>query len=130
MSSGRPDIVRLNETELRSKGLLRMPSDLDIIEFVKHPGYRARKYYHDIALLRLSEHISVSAWIRPACLWQTNAIDADHLTALGYGLTEYGSYLIALMLYTYITFPVLRWKTVHWINEGQTDGVSRLSLFA
>lgn len=108
-----------------------MPSDIVILDYIKHPDYRVRKYYNDIALLRLSKRIPISAWIRPACLWQMNAINATKLTALGYGLTEYGQYFGHVVLFHYYRLiAILRWKTVRWVNEGQSEAVCRVCLFA
>lgn len=67
-----------------------LPEDFQIANFIVHPAYRRRKYYNDIALLRLNGRITISSRVRPACLWQTEAINATEATVTGYGLTEFG----------------------------------------
>lgn len=87
---GRPDIVRIGETELHGTGLQHIPEDFKIANIIVHPAYRRRKYYNDIALLRLNGRITISLWVRPACLWQTEAINLTEAMVTGYGHTEFG----------------------------------------
>lgn len=44
--------------------------DASIGEFVAHPNYTDDSYYHNIAVIRLSEAVRFSSHIRPACLSQ------------------------------------------------------------
>lgn len=104
INRGRPDIVRLGETELTEIGNQHIPEDFKIADIIVHPAYRKRKYYNDIALLRLNGRITISVLVRPACLWQTEAINTTVATVTGYGLTEFGlkalyvNYLYCLLI--------------------------------
>lgn len=87
---GRPDIVRIGETELREIANQRIPDDFEIANIIVHPAYRKRKYYNDIALMHLNGRTTISLWVRPACLWQTEAVNASEAIVTGYGHTEFG----------------------------------------
>lgn len=44
------------------------PLDIGVQDFIAHPEYAPPARYHDIALVRLVEAVSLSARVRPACL--------------------------------------------------------------
>lgn len=59
-------------------------------EIISHPSYRRTQRYNDIALIRLTQSISFSETIRPACL-RTNIDDIDsdvQLFVTGWGSTS------------------------------------------
>ena len=59
-----PSVVRLGEVNLQgSNGL-----DVPIAQVIMHPEYVPSRNYHDIALLRLAQNITMNENVYPACL--------------------------------------------------------------
>lgn len=63
--------------------------DYDIAEVIKHPNYKGKLNYDDIALIKLLETVVFNKFVRPACLWQTNNINDTKAVAIGFGTTGY-----------------------------------------
>ncbi|XP_058457823.1 serine protease snake-like [Malaya genurostris] len=80
---GRPVVVRLGEYDLENE--LDHQVDFDIAQIVRHPKYRGRTAYHDIALVQLKRKVKFSAFIRPACLWTSNSLNYTTAIASGFG---------------------------------------------
>lgn len=85
-----PDTVRLGAKNLITNVQLTPPQNFDIKSIIGHPNYIPNKLYDDIALIKLNESVVVTRQVRPACLWQENAINFTDVTATGYGNTEFG----------------------------------------
>jgi len=85
-----PTIVRLGDLNLkiRDKGLPEI--DVPIERFINHEAYNRQTKENDIALIKLSQSVSFTKSIRPACLHQTEAIGKAKAVATGWGYTEYG----------------------------------------
>jgi len=83
-----PSIVRLGDQNLKTRtdGVNEM--DVPIAEFITHEKYRRSSYYDDIALIKMTRSVTFTKNIRPACLWQTSAINATKTVATGWGYTE------------------------------------------
>uniref|UniRef100_A0A182LYL5 Peptidase S1 domain-containing protein n=1 Tax=Anopheles culicifacies TaxID=139723 RepID=A0A182LYL5_9DIPT len=64
------------------------PVDERVVQIVKHPNYKPRTVYNDIALLKLANPVSFSTRIRPACLYNSPTIDHTKALAIGFGSTE------------------------------------------
>ncbi|XP_053661013.1 serine protease snake-like [Anopheles marshallii] len=64
------------------------PVDEQVIQIVKHPNYKSRTVYNDIALLQLANPVSFSTSIRPACLYTSPTVDRTKALAIGFGSTE------------------------------------------
>lgn len=75
-----------------------MPQDFGIESIVGHPNYNPDQLYHDIALIKLDKDATITDKVRPACLWQQNAINFTDVTATGYGHTEFGKNLTEICL--------------------------------
>jgi len=50
----KPDVIRLREYDLKKK---KDAIDFKIEEFIKHPQYRAKYKYNDIALVKFKNHL-------------------------------------------------------------------------
>lgn len=66
------------------------PIKFRVAERKKHPDYKSKSKYNDIALLRLETDVTFNEYIRPACLPEHSSIDLI-ATATGWGQTEYQS---------------------------------------
>lgn len=44
--------------------------DREIGDIYIHPQYNHSGYYNDIAVLRLSEPVEITNYVRPVCLWE------------------------------------------------------------
>ncbi|XP_049300993.1 serine protease snake-like [Anopheles funestus] len=68
------------------------PIDEQVVQIIKHPYYKARTVYNDIALLKLANPVPFSSRIRPACLYSSPTIERAKAIAIGFGSTEaYGA---------------------------------------
>uniref|UniRef100_A0A182MTU7 Peptidase S1 domain-containing protein n=1 Tax=Anopheles culicifacies TaxID=139723 RepID=A0A182MTU7_9DIPT len=61
-------------------------------EIIAHPGFKSRRFVHDIALIKLDTNITMTKYVQPACLWTMDnnqeLIVGKNGTVLGFGLTE------------------------------------------
>ncbi|XP_035891473.1 serine protease snake-like [Anopheles stephensi] len=64
------------------------PVDEWVVEIVKHPNYKPRTVYNDIALLKLANPVSFSFRVRPACLYTEPTVERAKAVAIGFGSTE------------------------------------------
>ncbi|XP_052891079.1 uncharacterized protein LOC128299224 [Anopheles moucheti] len=80
-------IVRLGELK-EGEYEISDPVDERVIQIVKHPDYKSRTVYNDIALLKLANPVSFSTSIRPACLYTSPTVDRTKALAIGFGSTE------------------------------------------
>lgn len=87
MKFGSPQIVRLGELDLTDES----DDEFDVgIEYIRrHPEHRFKSSYHDIALIKLNQTIPFTYYIRPACLWDTIAMNVTSVIATGFGNTEF-----------------------------------------
>ncbi|CAG9832916.1 unnamed protein product [Diabrotica balteata] len=73
-----------------------------IDSIVKHERFdpNAKAVYNDIAVIRLAEVITYTAFIRPICLPEPNegSIESEELTVAGWGTTEHGEAAVKLMV--------------------------------
>ncbi|XP_001661116.2 serine protease snake [Aedes aegypti] len=83
---GRPQIVRLGEIDLTNDN--DNQDDYEIEDYILHPQYKFAASYHDIALIKLAEDVTFSFFVRPACLWDTLAMNVTKVVATGFGFTE------------------------------------------
>uniref|UniRef100_A0A182QR03 Peptidase S1 domain-containing protein n=1 Tax=Anopheles farauti TaxID=69004 RepID=A0A182QR03_9DIPT len=64
------------------------PIEVQVVQIQKHPNYKARTVYNDIALLKLASPVSFSSRIRPACLYTSSTVDRTKSVAIGFGATQ------------------------------------------
>ena len=90
--SGRknPDVVRLGEQNLQREDDGAQPQTYQISKWLRHPEYKGRRNnrWHDIGLLRLAQRVTISDFVRPACLSQTATGNQMSAVATGWGLTN------------------------------------------
>lgn len=87
--SGNPDVIRIGERDLRNVSPLQEIQEFGVANITVHPQYRSGQFYNDIALIRLSRPVIITAKVRPACLWPSNNFNFTDTTAIGYGHTEF-----------------------------------------
>lgn len=80
-----PAIVRLGEHSIRSEDAGQV--DVPVESTVVHPEYSASAVYNDIALIKLSEPVTFSRVVQPACLWTEDELNMTVITA-GFGLYD------------------------------------------
>ena len=83
--------ARLGEVDLYTSG--GMYYSVEPWQIVKHPGYRSRQSYYDVAVIYLRERLTYSDFVKPICLPRAPDSDPDKnmgqfATLLG-TLTEY-----------------------------------------
>lgn len=86
--SGPAKFVLLGELDFSTENDDARPLKFRIAERKKHPEYKSKSKYNDIALLRLVTEVIFNEYIRPACLPEYSSIELV-ATATGWGLTEY-----------------------------------------
>lgn len=84
-----PDTVRLGDQNLVRQDDNAQPQEYRVANVIVHPEYRHSSNYYDIALIRLSPHVTFTRFIRPACLWQSNYINSTNAIATGWGQLEF-----------------------------------------
>ncbi|XP_035891862.1 transmembrane protease serine 9-like [Anopheles stephensi] len=61
-------------------------------EVIAHPGYNASRFMNDIALLKLTNNITMTEFVQPVCLWTMDSdqeeIVGKNGTLVGFGLNE------------------------------------------
>ena len=80
--------ARLGEVDLYTSGGLYY--SVEPWQIVKHPGYRSRQSYYDVAVIYLRERLTYSDFVRPICL--PGAPDSDPDTNMGQFATPLGTY--------------------------------------
>ncbi|XP_062705562.1 serine protease snake-like [Aedes albopictus] len=77
-----PAIVRLAELDLTK---YENEFDIEIESIIRHPAYRFRYSYHDIALVRLADRLRFSDLVQLACLWNDEDSHPSSVIATGFG---------------------------------------------
>ncbi|XP_058122288.1 serine protease 53-like [Anopheles ziemanni] len=57
----------------------------DIIRVVQHPMYKAKSYYHDIAVLKMKKRFKFSPDFVPACIWNAFKLPDPRFYVTGHG---------------------------------------------
>ncbi|CAH1642678.1 unnamed protein product [Spodoptera littoralis] len=83
--SGPPQAVQLGSSYLDDPGALVVK----VLAVIRHPKYKQRRAYHDIALIKLANKVKFSEVIRPACLGEPPP-EGKSIIATGWGRTEFG----------------------------------------
>lgn len=81
-----PEIVRLGEHSLQDEYDNQV--DFEIEQFFKHPQYKHKTSYNDIALIKLNQDVKFSKLIRPACLWAGDSFNVSSVIATGFGSND------------------------------------------
>ncbi|XP_021696094.1 serine protease snake [Aedes aegypti] len=100
---GTPVVVRLGEYDLNNDYDHQV--DFDVERAIRHPSYKVSSVYNDIALVKVKRRIRFSPYIRPACLWTSEAFSFSSVIATGFGqlgfLTEQATKLNKVKLELY-----------------------------
>ena len=107
-------VVRLGELK-EGNDEFGDPVDVQVTRIVKHPNYKPRTVYNDIALLKLARPVTFSTRIRPACLYGSSTVDRTKAVAIGFGSTE---------ACKYHSWPKQNWSSLAslttWCNRNGT----------
>lgn len=85
-AQGYPTIVRLAEHSLQDEYDNQI--DFEIEQSFRHPQYKFKSAYNDIALIKLDQDVRLSKLIRPACLWTGSDFNVSSVIATGFGLND------------------------------------------
>lgn len=80
-----PKVVRLGDLNLEDSADDEFAQEREVVEVILHPDYKVKLRYHDIALLRLNESVSLHETVCPACLWLNDTIPFERMEAAGFG---------------------------------------------
>lgn len=83
-----PSFVRLGDQNLKNQDDNMDELDVDIDKFISHEKFRSTSFYHDIAVIRMTQSVRFNKFIRPACLSQTTDVYVAKVTATGWGYTK------------------------------------------
>ncbi|XP_049533178.1 uncharacterized protein LOC125949824 [Anopheles darlingi] len=79
-----PVVVRLGDLDLYNPKDDRYVQQIEIAEIVRHPEFKFDSAYHDVALLRLKQPVTVTDFVTPACLYTNDSLPFDRLYASGW----------------------------------------------
>lgn len=84
---GTPKYVLLREHDLSKTddGAIQV----EIAQKFPHPQFKRSAKYFDIALLKLATRVTLTPYLRPACLPDRYQYPNEHATASGWGRTDY-----------------------------------------
>ncbi|XP_050093241.1 uncharacterized protein LOC126576137 [Anopheles aquasalis] len=85
-----PDVVRLGDIDLYNDTDDAFAQQYRVVEIIRHPDHRFIAKYHDVALLKLDQHVTLNETVAPACLWNEEEIRFPVLQAAGWGATGFG----------------------------------------
>ena len=82
-------IVRLGVLNLKVKEQGSYELDIAIDSFISHEFYDPNTKKNDIAVIKLVNQVTLSKFIRPACLMTpNNQVDVQKAIVIGFGLTQ------------------------------------------
>ncbi|XP_023934807.1 serine protease persephone [Bicyclus anynana] len=81
-----PTIARMGVVELGERQF--SSDDVRIQEIIKHPEYKRRTKYDDLALLKLEQPVTFTSNLHPICLYTKNDDPTIPLTITGWGKTS------------------------------------------
>ncbi|XP_035779125.1 uncharacterized protein LOC118459650 [Anopheles albimanus] len=85
-----PDVVRLGDIDLYNDTDDAFAQQYKILEIIRHPDHRFIAKYHDVALLKLEQYVTLNETVAPACLWTEDEVRFPVLQAAGWGATGFG----------------------------------------
>lgn len=119
-----PDTIRIGDINIYSPEDDEFVQVFGVREVIKHPEYKFRLNYHDIALIRLRQSAVKTDAVTPACLWTERDVDFSRLEAIGWGLTAYAGSATDILLKVQLT-PVTNedCKKSYDIDGRLKDGI-------
>lgn len=85
VQSGPPQAVQLGSSYHDDPGA----TVVKISAVIRHPKYKQRRSYYDVALIKMAHTVRFSEVIRPACLGVPPSV-GENIIATGWGRTEFG----------------------------------------
>lgn len=87
----RPSVVRLGEHNIAAPDPGSHETDVPIEKFIPHEKYNRDTKENDIALIKMTKAVTLSKWIRPACIPDPSIpLTKPKAIAIGWGYTETG----------------------------------------
>ncbi|XP_062711060.1 serine protease snake-like [Aedes albopictus] len=83
-----PNVVRLGAVD-HEDPVCNCEADFSIERSIKHPDYKAKLPFPDIALVKLKETVEFTLNYRPACLWSSMNLNFNSVFATGFGATQF-----------------------------------------
>lgn len=80
-----PDVVRFGDLDIFSPVGDEFAQQLKIAEIIRHPSHRFSGHYHDVALIRLENNVTINKAVLPACLWLDDEVRFKRIHATGWG---------------------------------------------
>jgi len=77
-------------------------AELEIENVIIHPSYSATTKYNDIGIIKLAKKVQFNKGVRPACLPLAVEKYSSNVTAMGWGLLEYGGTLSEVLQYVHL----------------------------
>ncbi|XP_055637405.1 uncharacterized protein LOC129776052 isoform X2 [Toxorhynchites rutilus septentrionalis] len=93
-----PDVVRFGDLNIETTEGDEYAQQLKIIDIFRHPQHRFISHYHDIALLKLEQNVTLTDVVSPACLWTDEEVRFKILEATGWGKTGYAENQTPILL--------------------------------
>ena len=87
--SGLARWIRLGDLDLQNTTEDANPQDVRIVRTYVHPEYRSSSHYHDIALFKMAEEVSLAIDFKAACLHVGKNLPVNTLQATGWGKMGY-----------------------------------------
>ncbi|KAJ3663665.1 hypothetical protein Zmor_007898 [Zophobas morio] len=81
--------IRLGDLDLQNTTEDANPQDVRIVRTYVHPDYRSSSHYHDIALFKMAEEVSLAIDFKAACLHVGKNLPVNTLQATGWGKMGY-----------------------------------------
>ncbi|XP_058059754.1 transmembrane protease serine 9-like [Anopheles bellator] len=79
-----PTVVRLGDLDLYDAKDDRYVQQIAIAEIIRHPEFNFNSAYHDVALLRLQQSVTVNDFVTPACLYTNDSLPFNTLHTTGW----------------------------------------------
>ncbi|KAF2885246.1 hypothetical protein ILUMI_20912 [Ignelater luminosus] len=64
------DILRIRVGEHFTKSENKGVQEAHVIDVIVHSGYNAINFHNDVAIIRLDKAVTITDYVRPACLWE------------------------------------------------------------
>ncbi|XP_073978731.1 clotting factor G beta subunit-like isoform X2 [Rhodnius prolixus] len=88
---GKPKWARMGDLDLSTRTEDARPQERMIIEHHNHPQYREPAVYHDIAIYKLNNDVSMTDWVSPICLHTSSEYPGSEVIVTGWGRTDFVS---------------------------------------
>lgn len=66
------DILKIRVGEHFANSENKGVQEAHVIDVILHPGYNGINFDNDVAIIRLDRAVTITDYVRPACLWEEN----------------------------------------------------------